>query len=231
MSEHYESCPKYPTYEELAEKAGRIPIPEKWLTREDPLTPEILQAVCRRLSDETPIAHENEWVKLIEAIYGKLNYSQQPEAQEIWELALERGIEGLAQLIENMPAEKVREITAAKPEGSRYKDNPLYYWENCEVRLWHGALIRMFSFDAGTEPRLIEKLAQQLMEQASIPFTRREKELGCEITKLVREDLIWQTAQKIAFGRMFLEGRERTSDDKTLVAETDQIANEAFQRV
>lgn len=201
MSEKEHSEPqaptkKWPTPEELAELVDKIPIQEKWLADEKPLTIEILQDVCQRLADETPLSFE-EWRNIRNTLYKKINYSPQPEAQRLWELVIERSIDGLSHLIGSETIEKIRKSAEAYEEDSPYRD-PRMLWLSGAAKQWHDNIIRMFAKDAGTTLATIEKLAQQLMEQASIPFAKRAKELGISGASIIED-----TADRLEFVRAY----------------------------
>lgn len=187
---------KWPTPEELSELVGKISIQKKWLTDEKPLTTEILQDVCQRLADETPLSLE-EWRNIRGTLYRKINYSTQPEAQRLWELALERSIDGLSHLIGTETIEKIRKTAEAYEKDSPYRD-PGMLWLNGAAKEWHDNIIRMLAKDAGTTLATLDRLAQQLMEQASIPFAKRAKELGVSGASIIED-----TADRLEFVRAY----------------------------
>ncbi|GEM_PF-4365939 len=202
---------KWPTLEELAEMANKIDIPEKWQTDLKPLTPETLRDICRRLADETPLSLE-EWRKLREVLYNKINYSKQPEVQRLWELTIERGIDGLAHLIEVSTPEQIRKSAEAHPSKD-YKD-PKFYWLAGTAKTWHDNIIRVLDISIGTTVQGIEKLAQKLMEQASIPFAKRAKELGAS-----GADAIEATVDRLEYVRTYSSKQQK---DETRIAQRVQ---------
>ncbi|HBU06934.1 MAG TPA: hypothetical protein DEB09_02530 [Candidatus Magasanikbacteria bacterium] len=184
---------QWPTPEELTEIIKKILIPDKWKAVKAPLdkyeevkrpiTAEYLQKLGERLADEPPMSY-GEWNTILKELYNKVNYSKQPEAQRLWELFLEKGIQELSKLIASATAEEIHKQANADPYFNEHKDSAtkaMARWNEGVENSWDNAITRMLDTDAGTTEETIIRLSKKMIELVSVPFTNKILELDPDI--------------------------------------------------
>lgn len=208
------------TAEELTEMIGKISIPEDWKKPEPrtasskeklPITSEYLQNIGKQIVDGEPMK-QSDWENVLETLYNRVNYSEQPEAKRLWELFLEKGISSAAQLVGDS---NVEEITNVYGRGS-------------EINRWRNLLGRMMSVHAGTPFEMQLKLSEETLEQCAVPLAKRAHEIDPD-GKYPGEPWIKDCVRNIINSRIVLKiipypGRNQINAD--IDKRTDEIIAE-----
>ncbi len=178
-----------------------IVIPTHWLEvdktskkqNQVPVDTDFLHALGLEVASKEAMKQER-WEQCLHAMYRKVNQSRQPEARLLWELFLRKGISSLGQFIETTTVEDI--IAAAdQPHVKKAFDKRGYpqdkvmrgeiWWNEDMAGKWYRILLRMFDPHAGLideqgcpNSALIIELAELLLNDAVIPFVRKQIKLG-----------------------------------------------------
>lgn len=224
--------------EEMDEIIGKILIPDEWRVVEPPLyhgakekqpvTTEYLQKLGKRLADEQPMS-KDEWSEILGTLYFTVTPSKQPEAQKLWELFLEKGIQGLSHLIAITTVEEIqRQANTDEYYKKKYKDpatRARMWWANGTARFWHNGLTHMLNTDAGTREEAILRLGPKMLEKVSIPFTKRGLELDPSRKPRIMDSEIETVIRcmKIAQVHLRFDQRDREEWEAEITKTTEEI--------
>jgi len=156
------------------------------------------------------------WVDKLEEIYN--DRSGELEAQKLWDFFLLRGINDYAEWIKGISAKDVRE--KAKEAGME----PLLYWVN-SYNHWHSTLTRMLDESAGTRSISVVWLGELMLQQVSIPFTKKGGEIQQSEKNLCPIE-IESVVRCIETSRARMDGAKNSDAQVRIKKRTAEIMNQ-----